>query len=104
MRTQAASVIDTIVSWPGASAYACLAAISIGEVTIGRSSLAVGAVIGALWAVSLAAQEPLRIKVAPTVIATADSTIPLPIEIVPPGALPPRSFLSLRGLPRTVAL
>jgi hypothetical protein len=111
MRTQAASVTahatsltDTIPSSAGAPMYACLAARAIGELTIGQSSLAVGTLICALWAVSLAAQEPLRIRVAPTIVGTADSRVPLAVEIDPQGAVPPRSFLSVRGLPRAAAL
>jgi hypothetical protein len=64
---------------------------------------------GLTWAAApqraLAQQAPrLQIKVAPTIVARARSQIALPIEIVPAQAVPKRSFVSLRGLPATVAL
>jgi hypothetical protein len=51
-----------------------------------------------------AAQEPLRIRVAPTIVVAADSQAALPIDIGPQDAIPARSFLNLRGLPPRVAL
>jgi len=81
------------------------AARSVGKPMIGRSALAFGTLIAALWAAGfLAAQEPPHIRVAPTIVVTADSQTLLQIEVGPPGAVPARSFLSLRGLPRAVAL
>jgi len=59
---------------------------------------------GAWWVASLAAQEPPRIQVAPTIMAPANSATALGIEVGPPGSIPPRSFLSVRGLPPAVAL
>jgi hypothetical protein len=70
---------------------------------IGRVGVAV-AMLGALAAVPLAAQEPPRLQVAPTITVAASSQVALSIEVSPPGAAPQKSFVSLRGLPATVTL
>ena len=48
--------------------------------------------------------EPLRISVSATIVARPGSQASLEIGIVPPGALPTKSFVSLRGLPEAVSL
>jgi hypothetical protein len=54
----------------------------------------------------LAAQssDEVRIAVAATIVAKAASELALPIEIGPAHAVPPRSFVSLRGVPADVSL
>jgi hypothetical protein len=54
----------------------------------------------------LAAQSPdgVRITVAPTIVAKAASELALPIEIGPAHVVPPRCFVSLRGVPADVSL
>jgi hypothetical protein len=74
----------------------------VGKLPIGRPRLAAAMLISVLGVAYLAAQERPRIRVAPTIIASAESQAALRIEIGPPDAVPPRSFLSLRGLPPTV--
>ena len=44
------------------------------------------------------------LNVAPAIVVAAGSEAPLPIMVGPPEVLPPRTFLSLRGLPQTVGL
>src|SRR5262245_25968729 len=48
--------------------------------------------------------EPLRISVSATIVARPGSQASLEIGIVPPGASPTKSFVSLRGLPEAVSL
>jgi hypothetical protein len=52
------------------------------------------------------AQSPgaLRISVAPRIVANGESPAPLRISVGPPDAVPPKSFLNLRGLPPSVGL
>jgi hypothetical protein len=54
----------------------------------------------------LAAQSPdeVRITVAPTIVGKAASELALAIEIGPANAVPPTSFVSLRGVPTDVSL
>jgi hypothetical protein len=75
-----------------------------GKRTIWRAGLATAILMGALGAALAAAQEALRIRVAPTIVAAADSQAAFPIGVGPKDAVPERSFLNLRGLPPTVAL
>jgi len=49
------------------------------------------------------AEQP-RISVSATIVARPGSQASLEIGIDPPGALPPKSFVSLRGLPEAVSL
>jgi hypothetical protein len=48
--------------------------------------------------------DTVRISVAPRILADGESLAPLRISIGPPEAIPPGSFLSLRGLPPSVGL
>lgn len=89
-----------MLAQPGVLAHGCRASRRIGVLMIGRALFCVAT----LGVGCLAAQEPLRIRVAPRIIATAESQAALAIEVGPPGAVPPRSFLSLRGLPPTIVL
>jgi hypothetical protein len=71
---------------------------------IGWGGVAAAITIGPLAAAPLAAQEPPRIQVAPTITAVAPSQAALSIEVSPPGTVPQKSFVSVRGLPSTVTL
>jgi hypothetical protein len=56
--------------------------------------------------VSLAAlaQRTAEIKVASTIIAAPATQVPLPVQVGPPEAVPPNSFVRIRGLPPSVSL
>jgi hypothetical protein len=45
-----------------------------------------------------------RISVAPRIMAEAETPAPIRIEVEPRGAVPPQSFVNLRGLPPSVGL
>jgi hypothetical protein len=75
-----------------------------GKPAIRQASFAAATLIGAAGVVSLAAQEALRIRVAPRIVAAADAQASLRIEVDPLGAVPPKSFLSLRGVPPGIAV
>jgi hypothetical protein len=92
------------VAMPGISARECLATAPIGAAMIRRACLATATLMSALAAALAAAQEPLRIRVAPTIVAAAGSQATLPIVVDPPDAVPAMSFLNLRGVPPTVSL
>src|SRR5262245_15225953 len=77
---------------------------SIGQSKFRGTCLATATLMSALGATLLAAQEPLRLRVAPTIVAAAGSQVALPIAVDPPAAVPARSFLNLRGFPPTVSL
>jgi hypothetical protein len=62
--------------------------------------LAAGAV---QWSVAQRRESP-RINVERTIVVEPDSQIALAIEVGPPDALPSKSFLRLRGFPRSVSL
>jgi hypothetical protein len=49
-------------------------------------------------------RPPAEITVAPTIMAQPGSRVPLVIKVGPPGALPKKCFVSLRGLPPNVSL
>lgn len=75
-----------------------------------RPGLAV-AVLGALVLVGQPARvdaqqtaDRAHISVSPTIVAPAASQTLLGIKVGPPGALPRRGFVSLRGLPANVSL
>jgi hypothetical protein len=72
--------------------------------TVGAAIFAAATLISVAGVALLAAQEPPRIQVAPTITAAADSQGVLAIDVGPPGAVPAKSFLTLRGLPPSVAL
>lgn len=48
--------------------------------------------------------EAPRISVAPRIVAETESPAPLRIEVEPRGAVPPQSFVNVRGLPPSVGL
>jgi hypothetical protein len=48
-------------------------------------------------------REP-KIVVAAMILAKSEAQTPLPIEIGPPGVVPPNSFVRVRGLPATISL
>jgi hypothetical protein len=75
-----------------------------GVFAIKRVGLPALALVGVIANVALAAADPPRIRIAPTIVATAGSQIGLAIELSPPGAVPSKSYLNLRGLPPTMAL
>lgn len=57
------------------------------------------------YAVRLAQRtDQPHIRVAATIVAEPASEVSLPIHVGPPGTLPAKSFVRLRGLPPTVAL
>jgi hypothetical protein len=64
------------------------------------------AFLGAMASAPAAAQEAgtYSIRAAPTVAASAASGVRLPIEAGPAGAIPKGSFVTVRGLPPSVAL
>jgi hypothetical protein len=59
---------------------------------------------GAAGGTRLAQQARARITVPPTITAEPASQVALPIEVGPAQALPPNSFVRLRGLPASVSL
>ncbi|HEX5999224.1 MAG TPA: hypothetical protein VFZ16_07485, partial [Hyphomicrobiaceae bacterium] len=46
----------------------------------------------------------LAIRIPPSITAKAATDAILPIQVGPPGAIPPRSFISVRGLPPAIGL
>jgi hypothetical protein len=75
-----------------------------GEMAIVGATLATAALIGILGMAYPSAQEALRIRVATTIVVAPESQTSVAIEVGPPSAVPPRSFLSVRGLPPAVLL
>jgi hypothetical protein len=81
----------------------------------GALVLAAMAALGSAAAVARAEDRQDRIRlaqqvdlpylnVAPTIVVTPGSEVPLPIKVSSPDVLPQKSFLSLRGLPPTIGL
>jgi hypothetical protein len=65
---------------------------------------AAGQGLAASDAIRLAQRAEPRINVAAAVVAQAASQAPLPIQVGPSEALPPNSFVRLRGLPPSISL
>jgi hypothetical protein len=66
--------------------------------------LGVSAVLCSPGEVAAQLPDEVRITVAPTIVAKAASELALAIEVGPEHVVPPRSFVSLRGVPADVSL
>ncbi|HEX6001126.1 MAG TPA: hypothetical protein VFZ16_17305 [Hyphomicrobiaceae bacterium] len=74
---------------------------------IAGCSVAAAAAIMPISAPGALAQDAagtLAIRIPPSITAKAATDAILPIQVGPPGAIPPRSFVSIRGLPPAIGL
>ena len=76
----------------------------IGRIVLAGVVGATAAMVAPLRPAAQQAEPPPSIRVAPMIVAAANSETVLAIEIGPLDARPSTSFVSLRGLPPTVAL
>jgi hypothetical protein len=68
------------------------------------AALAVVPIAGVCSGAAAQSYDAPRISVAPRIMAEAETQAPIRIEVEPRGAVPPQSFVNLRGLPPSVGL
>jgi hypothetical protein len=76
----------------------------IGRIVLAGLGGATAAAVGPLRPAAQQAEPPPSVRVAPTIVAAANSEAVLAIEVQSLDTTPSRGFVSLRGLPPTVAL